>query len=222
MTYALRCLLFGAFYAGVGSLAAGRWSWLGGWLFSILLAGGMGAQFVLLARFNPALLAERTSVGANTKGWDRLLMPLTVVVAPLLSLVVAGLDARLSWTRAYPLAVQLAGLVSGVGAYSLTLHAMVSNRFFSGVVRIQTERGQQVERTGPYRWVRHPGYLGMIGFFVCIPFVLGSRASLLPTALGVALHLLRTWLEDRTLLAELPGYREYAGDVRYRLVPLLW
>lgn len=75
---------------------------------------------------------------------------------------------------------------------------------------------------GPYARVRPPGYLGMIGFFVAVPFLLGSWASLAPIAAGVALHILRTALEDRILLAELPGYRDYAARVRYRLVPGIW
>jgi protein-S-isoprenylcysteine O-methyltransferase Ste14 len=222
MTYVVRTVGFCAFCLVMGGLAAGRWDWLGAWLFATMLSGGMAAQFVLLAKYNPDLLKERVAVADNTKRWDRWLMPLTVVVLPLASLIVAGLDVRFAWTTPFSTLVQWTSIPLGLLAYSLTLISMVSNRFFSGVVRIQTERNHALHTAGPYRWVRHPGYVGMIGFFVAVPFLLGSPMSVVPTLVGVGLHILRTALEDRTLLAELPGYREYAERVRFRLIPGVW
>jgi protein-S-isoprenylcysteine O-methyltransferase Ste14 len=222
MTHVLRCVVFAAAYLTVARLTAGRWLWLGGLLYTLFFAGGMAAQFILLALRNPALLRERTGMAGNAKRWDRALMPVTVVVLPLVALVVAGLDTRYGWTVPLPLIVQLIAAAFGMVAYSLTLASMVSNPFFSNVVRIQLDRGHQVHSKGPYTHVRHPGYAGMIGFFAAVPFLLGSWLSLVPVAAGVALHVLRTALEDRTLLAELPGYRDYAAQVRYRLVPGIW
>jgi len=89
-------------------------------------------------------------------------------------------------------------------------------------VRIQLDGGHEVHTRSPYALVRHPGYVGTIGFFAAVPFLLGSWLSLVPITAGVALHVLRTALEDRTLLAELPGYRDYAARVRYRLLPGIW
>ncbi len=210
------------FYLIVGGLTSGRWDWPGSWLYTVLFAGGMGAQFLLLPIVNPELLKERSADARNAKSWDKLLMPLTVMVLPLAALIVAGLDLRFGWTQPLPLSVQLIGAAAGAAFYGLTLTAMAHNRFFSMLVRIQTERGHQVETSGPYRWVRHPGYLGILGFLCATPFALGSVTSALPAAFAVGLHLLRTALEDRTLLGELPGYRKYAERVRFKLIPGVW
>jgi protein-S-isoprenylcysteine O-methyltransferase Ste14 len=196
--------------------------WSGNLIFATLFAGGMGAQFLLLAVFNPKLLDERTTIATNTKRWDKVLMPLIVLILPVMALAVAGLDLRYGWRRPFPVWTQIAGAVVGVSFYGLTLNAMVKNRFFSAVVRIQSERGHQVQSSGPYRWIRHPGYLGILGFLCSIPAILGSRVAIFPTALAVALHLWRTALEDRFLLEELPGYRQYSSRVRYRLIPGIW
>ena len=99
---------------------------------------------------------------------------------------------------------------------------MASNAFFSAYVRIQTERGHAVVSTGPYRWVRHPGYASGLGSTLATPFVLGSVWALVPAGLVVVLLVVRTALEDRTLRKELPGYAEYSGRVRFRLVPGVW
>jgi protein-S-isoprenylcysteine O-methyltransferase Ste14 len=100
--------------------------------------------------------------------------------------------------------------------------AMYVNRFFSTTVRIQSERGHVVVSGGPYRVVRHPGYVGMLLVYAAIPFALGSRWALALAALTVILVVVRTALEDGTLRADLPGYAEYAGKVRYRLLPGVW
>jgi protein-S-isoprenylcysteine O-methyltransferase Ste14 len=96
------------------------------------------------------------------------------------------------------------------------------NRFFSSVVRIQKDRGHQVVKTGPYRFVRHPGYTGMVAFTLATPLILGSRWAFVPAAITVGVMLLRTFLEDRTLHKELKGYAEYARTVRHKLVPAIW
>ena len=100
--------------------------------------------------------------------------------------------------------------------------AMISNRNFSTLVRIQTERGHEVARGGPYRYVRHPGYVGYMASYVATPFLFGSFWALIPSGLSMGLFVVRTVLEDRTLLKELPGYEEYARTVRYRLFPGIW
>jgi protein-S-isoprenylcysteine O-methyltransferase Ste14 len=99
---------------------------------------------------------------------------------------------------------------------------MATNRFYSRYVRIQTERGHTVVMTGPYRFVRHPGYVGIIVFMLASGLALGSLWALIPAGILVVILVVRTGLEDRTLQAELPGYKEYARHVRYRLVPGVW
>jgi protein-S-isoprenylcysteine O-methyltransferase Ste14 len=100
--------------------------------------------------------------------------------------------------------------------------AMLENRFFSGYVRIQTDRGHMVVSNGPYRSIRHPGYLGGIVTWLAAPLALGSLWALIPAGAVVVAYVIRTALEDRTLQAELDGYKEYARQTRYRLVPGVW
>jgi protein-S-isoprenylcysteine O-methyltransferase Ste14 len=113
-------------------------------------------------------------------------------------------------------------LVVGFLGYAVIPWAVANNKYFSQIVRIQTDRGHSVAATGPYRIVRHPSYLGMIAFELAAPLLLGSWWSLLISVVNVFLIILRTTLEDRTLQKELPGYAEYATRVRYRLLPGVW
>jgi protein-S-isoprenylcysteine O-methyltransferase Ste14 len=99
---------------------------------------------------------------------------------------------------------------------------MVVNPFFEKTVRIQTEHGHHVIDTGPYAFVRHPGYLGFAGWMVSIPLLLASAWAFIPALLAVVGIVVRTALEDRTLYAELPGYAEYTTRVHFRLVPGIW
>jgi protein-S-isoprenylcysteine O-methyltransferase Ste14 len=99
------------------------------------------------------------------------------------------------------------------------LWAKGTNRWFATVVRIQKDRGQEVCDSGPYRFVRHPGYVGGILFMITTPLILGSLLAVIPQGIAVGLLIVRTNLEDRTLQKELPGYAEYAARVKYRLLP---
>jgi protein-S-isoprenylcysteine O-methyltransferase Ste14 len=136
--------------------------------------------------------------------------------------IIAGLDQRYGWTVGFPVTAQLVGLVVCVLSYALLAWAMITNTFFSQIVRVQTDRGQTVVTHGPYRYVRHPAYIGMILFELAMSILLASWWSLLASGFGSILLILRTALEDRTLLAELTGYMDYARQVRYRLVPGIW
>jgi protein-S-isoprenylcysteine O-methyltransferase Ste14 len=99
---------------------------------------------------------------------------------------------------------------------------MVENRFFSGTVRIQTDREHVVVSGGPYRLVRHPGYAGSLLATICVPVVLGSWWAWVPACVSVAALVVRTALEDRVLRRELDGYAAYAARTRHRLVPGVW
>ena len=98
---------------------------------------------------------------------------------------------------------------------------MSVNKFAEITVRIQTERGHKVVDTGPYAIVRHPFYVASF-WLAGIPLSLGSYWALIPAAITVLVVVVRTALEDRTLQSELPGYKEYAARVRYRLIPGVW
>ncbi len=204
-------------------LSAGTVRWLWGWVLLASVTAFLAAHPILLIPINPELLAEREkgSLDRPVKTWDKwttMLAGLAMVVA----WVVAGLDVRFDWTGPVAPAWHLAGLVLTILGYALFLWAMVSNAFFAEGVRVQTERGHTVATGGPYRYVRHPGYVGAIVGQLATPLVLGSLVAVPPSLLFAALYILRTALEDRTLQQELPGYREYAQRTRYRLVPGLW
>jgi protein-S-isoprenylcysteine O-methyltransferase Ste14 len=204
-------------------LAAGTVDWIWGWAQLIIIGAFMAAHPLLLIPINPELLAEREKGfrDEGVKRWDKWIAGLAGgMLLPLW--VVAGLDVRFHWTGGMPIAFHVGGLLANILGYALFLWAMVSNAFFAEGVRIQQERGHRVATDGPYRCVRHPGYAGAIMAAVATPFLLGSLWGLIPAILAAALYVVRTSLEDKTLMEELPGYKEYAQQTRYRLLPGLW
>jgi protein-S-isoprenylcysteine O-methyltransferase Ste14 len=140
----------------------------------------------------------------------------------ILVLMIAGLDELLVWSPAFSLAVKMVAFVIILGGYVLSSYAMVENRFFSGMVRLQTDRGQRVVSTDPYRWIRHPGYAGALLVYLVTPLFLDSGLTYLPTLFTMGLYILRTSLEDRFLHEKLESYCDYAMRVRYRLLPVVW
>jgi len=184
----------------------------------------LASHVVLLVPINPDLLVERAG-GLRQEGgkrWDRWVAFMAAGVFPTASWIVAGLDLRFGWSCPKPLLIHLIGTAMVVLGWALFMWAMVSNAYFSEVVRIQDDRGHQVAVDGPYRFVRHPGYAGAILAFIGTPLLLGSWWALIPAGLGVGGYILRTALEDRTLRDELEGYKAYAEHVPYRLLPGVW
>jgi protein-S-isoprenylcysteine O-methyltransferase Ste14 len=204
-------------------LPAGRVDWVWGWAQLGVIATFLAAHPLILAPVNPELLAEREKGfrAEGVKAWDRWVVAFAMVFM-LGSWIVAGLDVRFQWTGPWPLGVHLAGLVAQVLGYALFLWAMVCNAFFSEGVRIQEERGHAVASGGPYKYVRHPGYVGSILCMLTTPLLLGSAWTLVPALISAALYVVRADLEDRTLMVELDGYAEYAQRTRYRLLPGVW
>jgi len=97
-----------------------------------------------------------------------------------------------------------------------------TKQIFSSVMRIQTDRGHTVCDTGIYKIIRHPAYFGMIVTAIGIPLILGSLWGFIPSIISIVLTLIRTSIEDKTLLNELNGYREYSHKTRYKLFPYIW
>jgi protein-S-isoprenylcysteine O-methyltransferase Ste14 len=205
-------------------LISGRWDWWEAWAFAATLFLGFVVSRLLAARKHPDLLAERAgSLGReDAEPWDRFLAPalaLGGLVVPLL----AGLEERFDWSpEPFSLPVKIAAIAVMVLAYAFSSWAMIENAYFSGVVRLQTDRGHTVCTSGPYRWVRHPGYAGGLWSYLAMPLILDSAWSYIPAVLLLGVAILRTSLEDCTLQEKLPGYREYAQRVRYRLFPWIW
>ena len=201
--------------------SAGRMDWWPAWVLVLVTAAWVLATAIAILRLNPDLLAERLGPREGAKTWDTVIMSI-VGVSQLARLVIAGLDQRFGWTGGFPLAAQVAAVGISALGYALVVWATGANAYFSQITRIQTEREHSVTSRGPYRWVRHPAYVGSILFELAVPILLDSWWALIPGGLNAVLFAVRTALEDRTLKAELPGYVEYANEVEYRLLPGIW
>jgi protein-S-isoprenylcysteine O-methyltransferase Ste14 len=202
-------------------ICGGDHGWWQAWLYSLLIfAAGIGGRFWAEQR-HPGLMAERQNIEniQSAKGWDKVLAPLMAMSFGYSLVIVAGLDHRYHWSPEFPQWLIMIGFILISLGYAFATWALVENRFFSSVVRIQTDRGHVVCDSGPYRFVRHPGYAGNIPPLFGIVLALGSVWTLIPAAAALIITVIRTELEDQTLQEELPGYRDYALRVRYRLIP---
>ncbi len=202
-------------------ICGGELGWWQAWLYAaLILAAGIGGR-IWAERRHPGIMAERQNIEKmqEAKPWDKVLAPLMAVSIGFPMVIVAGLDHRYHWSSAFPLWLIVTGFILISLGYAFASWALAENRFFSSVVRIQTERGHEVCDTGPYRFVRHPGYAGNIVALFGMVLALGSVWTLIPAAAATVIAVIRTALEDRTLQEELPGYRDYAQRVRYRLFP---
>jgi len=207
-------------------VCGGDFGWWQAWIYSLLIvAAGVGGR-ILAERRHPGLLAERQNIEKIqvAKAWDKVLAPLMALSIgfPFPLVIVAGLDHRFGWSPVFPLWIIVLGIILITLGYAFSMWALVENRFFSSVVRIQADRGHVVCDSGPYRIVRHPGYAGYILPLLGIVLALGSLWTLIPAAVALVIAVIRTALEDRTLQEELPGYQEYARRVRYRLFPRIY
>ena len=205
-------------------ICGGDIGWWQAWVFSLLIvAAGIGSR-IWAERRHPGLLAERDQAEKlpGVKPWDKVLAPLMALSISFPLIIVAGLDHRYGWSPAFPTWLTILGLFLVTGGYALAAWALVENRFFSGVVRIQTDRGHVVCDSGPYRIVRHPGYAGNILPLLGIVLAFSSLWTIIPAAAALIITVIRTALEDRTLKEELPGYRDYARRVRCRLIPWIY
>ena len=205
-------------------LAAGTLAWPQGLLYLGLLIFLTGGSRVLMARKYPDLVQERLHAAerADSKTWDKPLSAIIGLWGTLVTWIAAGLNVRFDWSPAIPSELQVIGVIALVFSTLFGTWAMLENRFFSAVVRIQTDRGHTVVTTGPYRLVRHPGYVAGIGGYLALPLLLNSLWSFIPALLTIGLIIVRTQLEDKTLQAELPGYQAYTQRTRYRLLPGVW
>jgi protein-S-isoprenylcysteine O-methyltransferase Ste14 len=213
-------ILVTAFQATLLFLSAGRFDWSWAWAFLALYVGGIVINGAFLMRYNPQTIAERATA-TGMRDWDKVVGGLFGIVYFVGVPLLAGLDRRFGWP-AMGLAVHLAGTAVFVLGFGLFSWSMVANAHFATVVRIGQEGEHAVCDGGPYAHVRHPGYVGGLLQALGLPLILGSWWALLAGVAATLLLVLRTALEDRTLQEDLPGYEEYAGRVRYRLVPGAW
>jgi protein-S-isoprenylcysteine O-methyltransferase Ste14 len=207
-------------FAALLFLPAGRLDWTLGWIYLVGLVACVVINCVCLSLWNPELIARRMRFGKGTKKWD---VVWAWFCAPLMMAiyVVAGIEAR-DGVSSLPAACWPAGTLIFVLGWAMLIWPMVVNPFFEKTVRIQTDRGHRVIDTGPYAYVRHPGYVGFVGWVIATPLMLGSAWSVVPALMTVIAIVIRTALEDRTLQQELPGYLEYVQRVRFRMIPGIW
>ena len=199
---------------------AGRWDYWQGWVY-VVLNGILVVVMATRLTPDPELIEERLNPKEGVKSWDKVYFAISTPLF-FLGMALGGLDARFGWTKDMPLAVYWAGVAVYIIGQAIMQWARYTNRFFSSMVRIQTDRGQTVCKSGPYRFIRHPGYTGGFLFEAVTGIVLGSWWACVPQLLAALTLIWRTGLEDKTLQAELPGYAEYAKETRYRLVPGVW
>jgi protein-S-isoprenylcysteine O-methyltransferase Ste14 len=199
--------------------------WWQAWVFSVLvLVIGVGGR-AFAERNHPGLMYERMSLGHGheVKRWDRVLGPLLGFCLLYPHVIVAGLDHYYGWTTTdFPLWVHIMAFVVITLGYLVSGWAIYENRFFSLLVRIQKDRGHQVCDTGPYRFMRHPGYSGNVISSFFVGLFLNSWWVMIPAVIALIIAVIRTVLEDRALMSELPGYQDYASRVRYKFVPGIW
>jgi protein-S-isoprenylcysteine O-methyltransferase Ste14 len=204
--------------------SAGTLNWPMAWMYIALTVASFAISRLIVWRENPDLLRERgqSMDHQDTAGFDRILAPLLALVGPTAIGLAAGFALRFSWTPVFSPLIEWIGVGFLILGYALGSWALVANRFFSGVVRIQKERGHHVVSTGPYEIVRHPGYLGAgISYFGMV-LMLGSPWAFIPYFFELVVIVARTKLEDKLLQTELPGYDEYTQQTRFRLVPGIW
>jgi protein-S-isoprenylcysteine O-methyltransferase Ste14 len=203
-------------------LLAGSWDLPTVWAFIGVYVGFLLLAWFTIFRKDRDLLRERQQSGPGAKRWDRTWLTIYSVFL-YGTLIAAILDVgRFHWSDTVPLWLQIAGFLGFAASLALVGWAMAANTFFSEVVRIQHDRGHHVIKTGPYRYVRHPGYLGNVFAWPCTALAIGSWLALLPAAVVVVLYVVRTALEDQALQQELNGYVDYTQQVRYRLIPGVW
>ena len=203
-------------------ISSGDFEWFEGWLYSILiLLSGIGSR-VLAEQRHPGLTSERQNIKKyqSSKSWDKLLAPLMAFSLVFPMVIVSGLDHRFNWSSDFPIWVNIFGFVLIALGYSFASWALVENRFFFSLVRI--DQSHTVCDTGPYQFVRHPGYAGNLLPLFGISFALESLWALIPAMIAIIITVIRTALEDKTLMKELSGYRDYSHRVRYRLIPLFY
>ena len=204
--------------------AAGTLRWWQAWSYIGLNLAGIAVNSFFMMRINPETIAERGrgTASAGWKDWDKVIGIAFGIFYFIGILLVAGLDFRFDWTAPLAIGWHIVGMVGFVLGGALFSWAMMTNAFFSTAVRIQTDRNHQVCTTGPYRIVRHPGYVGVSLQSLALPLLFSALWTFIPSALAALLLIIRTALEDKTLHQELDGYPAYAQQAPYRLLPGVW
>jgi len=219
--FLIKTLITSVVFSLILFISAGKINYFQGWLFLVtnIVTGLMNFWTI---RNDKELMNERSKIGDNAKNWDKKILGISALVY-VINVIIAGLDAgRFQWSPNFHWSIYVFGVLLTIAGQIIFLTARKQNKYFSSVVRIQKNREHKVCETGLYRVVRHPGYLGMTISLISIPLITGSVWSTITTLIAIILLFIRTHLEDKTLLSELDGYKEYSEKTRNRLIPLMW
>jgi len=217
----IKSLIGTLFFLLIIFISAGRINYWQGWLYTTI-----NIISVLLNSFalknKDEIVAERSGVKSGTKSWDKIILGLSTVTL-IITYIVAGLDSgRFQWSPRFHWGINAIGVILILLGEVIFFMAQKQNKFFSSLMRIQTDRGHTVCDTGIYKIIRHPAYFGNIITAIGIPLILGSQWGFIPSVFSIFLTIIRTSLEDKTLINELDGYRDYTYKTRYRLLPYIW
>lgn len=219
--YIFKTIAYTVLHAVIFFVVAGTLDVPRGWLYYGIYLGTTIINLIIIYKFNMELMNIRGKMQEGTKTWDKMIL-ITWIGLLIIFDVIAGLDVgRFGWTF-LNFNFAIVGIGVWIGANIIMNWAEITNKYFEGTVRIQADREHQVITTGPYKYVRHPGYIGVILAFIAMPLILGSILTFIPVGAICVLFIIRTYLEDKTLREELEGYTEYAQKTRYRLIPGIW
>ncbi|MCU0471763.1 MAG: isoprenylcysteine carboxylmethyltransferase family protein [Bacteroidales bacterium] len=217
----IKSLIGTLFFLFILFISAGRINYWQGWLYAtICIISVLLNSFAL--KNQEELAAERSGVKSGTKSWDKIILGLSAVTL-IITYIVAGSDSgRFQWSPLFHWWINAVGAILILSGEVIFLMAQKQNKFFSSLMRIQTDRGHTVCDTRIYKIIRHPAYFGNIITAIGIPLILGSIWGFIPAAVSIFLVIIRTSLEDKTLINELDGYLDYTYKTRYRLLPYIW
>ncbi|MHB8261137.1 MAG: methyltransferase family protein [Bacteroidia bacterium] len=219
--FLIKTLITTLIFSSILFVSAGKTDYFQGWIFltTNIITALMNFWTI---RNDSDLMTERSKVGEGAKSWDKIILGLSALTY-LINVVVAGLDSgRFQWSPNFHWSIYALGVVLTIIGNAIFLTARKENKYFSSVVRIQTDRGHTVCDTGVYKIVRHPGYSGMTISLAALPLITGSLWSIIPTTIAIILLFIRTYFEDEALKKELTGYTEYTQRTRQRLIPKIW
>lgn len=201
---------------------AGTLKWLEAWIYLLFSFSGTLAGGIWMKRNDPELLKDRMGFEKKSpQPLDRFILWLYFIFVIILT-ALPGLDAlRFGWSNMPPF-LNVFGFVLLFFALYVFSQVIKANPYLSSIVEVHQDREHKVATTGPYKYIRHPWYLGIILWFYSVPLALGSLYALIPALVLTTLIVIRTIIEEKALKESLPGYKEYLEKVKYRIIPYIW